>query len=187
MTLPRQRRTSLPSLFTLALGLALGWGLASTRTPALIAHGGDRWDESILSAGPTFIRYNEGTKVQVAQDALYYLDYRAGKLLGTIPTIRMSVGASKVLDTFAERDLVADFKLDLDTMARPHFLMTTGSMSTGTGGTYGDGWAPLFVLETTTRQVAVYKIQQQMVGADSQIRLDLLELRPFGTKAPAPR
>ncbi len=185
MTTPR--RPNLPQVITLAIGLVLGWGFASSRTPSLSAHGGDRWDESILTAGPTFIRYNEATKVQVAQDAIYYLDYRSGKLIGAVPSIRQSVGASTVIEGFGERDLVADFKLDLDTGPRPHFLMTTGSMSTGSSTTYGDGWAPLFVLETTTRQIAVYKIHQQTVGTTLQVRLELLELRPFAAAAPAPR
>jgi hypothetical protein len=153
----------------------------------LRAHGGDRWEESILASGPTFIRYNENTKIQVAQDAIYYLDYRSGKLHATIPSMRQSVGKTTVLGAFGERDLAVDFKLDLDTGARPHFLMTTGSVPNGSSSTYGDGGAPLFVFETTTRQVAVYKIQQEVVGAATTIRLDLLELRPFGTRATAAR
>jgi hypothetical protein len=186
MTTARSPRptTGLILALTLAAGVVLGWGFTVSRPPALRASGGDRWDESILTSGPTFVRYNEGSKVQVAQDAIYFLDYRAGKLVATIPTIRQSVGPAKVIEGFAERDLVADFHLDVDTGPRPHFLMTTGSMSSGAGGAYGDGWAPLFVLETTTRQVAAYKIQQQTIGAASQPRLELMEVRPFG-KAPA--
>jgi hypothetical protein len=174
------RGSSVPHVITLVVGLVLGWGLAGSRAPALLAHGGDRWEESVLATGPTFVRYNEGSKTQVAQDAVYFLDYRSGKLIGTIPSMRQSVGASRVLDGFAERDLAGDFHLDLEGGPRPHFLMTTGSMSQGSSSSYGDGWAPLFVFETTTRQVAVYKIQQQMIGTVSQTRLDLLEIRPYG-------
>ena len=134
----------------------------------------------MLATGPTFLRYNEGSKTQVAQDAVYFLDYRSGKLIGTIPSMRQSIGAARVLDGFAERDLAADFHLDAEGGHRPHFLMTTGSMSQGSSSSYGDGWAPLFVFETTTRQVAVYKIQQQMIGTVSQTRLELLEIRPYG-------
>lgn len=187
MTTTRQTRPFAPHAVTLAVGLALGWLATGTRTPALRAGGGDRWDDSILASGPTFVRYNESTKVQVAQDALYYLDYRSGKLHATIPALRQSVGTTSVLGAFGERDLVADFKLDLDTGARPHFLMTTGSVPTGSVSTYGDGWAPLFVFESTTRQVAVYKVQQQVVGTATSVRLDLLELRAFGTRPAPPR
>jgi len=165
-------------------GIALGWLATSARTPTLQAHGGDRWDESVLTTGPVFVKYNEGSKIQVAQDAVYYLDYRAGKLIGTVPSMRQLVGESKILSGFTERDLVADFKLDLDNGQRPHFLMTTGAMSTGAGNTYGDGWAPLYVFETLSRQVAVYKIQQQIIGTSSQIKFDLIELRPFGRVTP---
>ena len=105
------------------------------------------------------VRYNEGTKVQIPQDALYYLDYKGGRLLATIPSFRQSVGATQMLDRFAERDLVADFKIDLDNGPRPHFLMTTGAL-----GSYSEGWAPLFVFESTTNQVAVYKLTQQNGG-----------------------
>ncbi len=187
MTNGRQKRPFAPHVLTLAVGLALGWLLPGTRAPALRAGGGDRWDDSILTAGPTFVRYNESTKVQVAQDAIYYLDYRSGRLHATIPQIRQSVGTTTVLGAFGERDLVSDFKLDPETGPRPHFLMTTGSVPTGSSSTYGDGWAPLFVFESTTRQVAAYKIQQQVVGSATTIRLDLLELRAIGSRATASR
>ncbi len=190
MTTPRSffRSSQVSHAVTLTAGLALGLLLAAgVRTPTLRASGGDRSDDSILTSGPTFIRYNESTKIQVAQDAIYYLDYRSGKLHATIPTIRQSVGSTSVLGAFGERDLVADFKIDLDTGPRPHFLMTTGSVPTGSASTYGDGWAPLFVFESTTRQVAAYKVQQQVVGNSTTVRLDLVELRSFGSQALAPR
>jgi hypothetical protein len=185
MTTPRPKL--LPHVLTLAAGVALG-ALAAGRAPAVRAGGGDRWDESVLATGPTFVKYNEGSKIQVAQDAVYFLDYRAGKLLATVPSLQQMVGASaRHLSAFVERDLVADFKLDLDRGAHPHFLMTTGSMAAGAGNSYGDGWAALYVFETTTRQVAVYKIQQQMIGLNAQVRLDLVELRAFGGRGPSGR
>jgi hypothetical protein len=180
MTILRRPHHGLPHVATLLAGLALGWFLTTGRAPSLLAHGGDRWEESILTAGPTFIQYNEGTKIQVTQDAVYYLDYRAGKLHATIPSMKQFVGGSKILGTFVERDLASDFKLELDRGPRPHFLMTTGSMAASSGNTYGDGWAPLFVVETTTRQIGVYKIQSQIIGAAQQARFDLLELKSFG-------
>ena len=112
-----------------------------------------------MATGPVMIRYDEGNKVQIPLEALYFLDYKGGRLIGTIPSIHQTVGARATSDAFAERDLVADFKLDLDNGPRPHFLMTTGSL-----GSYSAGWAPLYVFETTTNQLAVYRIQQQTVG-----------------------
>ena len=184
MTAATRIRPRAPHVLTLAAGLAFGWGLASVRPAPVRAGGGDRWDESVLAAGPSSIKYNEGSKVQVAQDAIYYLDYRAGKLFGTVPSMRQLVGETTLLGGFAERDLVADFKLDADNGPRPHFLMTTVGISTGAANTYGDGWAPLFVFETTTRQVGVYKITNQTVGSSNQVKFDLLETRAFG-KTPA--
>jgi hypothetical protein len=164
----------------LLIGLLLGCVVAGSRPTVLRAGGGDRSGDSVLAAGPIFVRYNEGSKIQVPQDALYYLDYKAGRLLATVPSVRQSVGGTKILDTFVERDLVADFKLDLDNSPRPHFLMTTGSL-----GTYGDGMAPLYVFESTTNQVAIYKVQPQTIGISSQPKFELVEVRSFG-KASSP-
>jgi len=140
--------------------------------PLVRAGGGDRSGESIVTAGPVLVRYNEGLKVQLPQDALYYLDYQGGRLLATVPSFRQSVGSSKLLDSFAERDLVADFKIDLENGPKPRFLMTTGSL-----GSYSEGWSPLYVFESTTSQVGVYRVQQQIVGTNSRPRFDLMEIR----------
>jgi hypothetical protein len=176
MSIPRPR---IPSALTLLAGLVLGWMLAHSPAPTLQAHGGDRSGESILTAGPIMIRYNEGLKIQVPQDALYYLDYKTGRLLATIPTMQQSLGSTRMLDVFAERDLVADFKLDVENNgSRPHFLMTTGAM-----GTYSGGWAPLYIFESTTSQVAIYKIEQVTLGRSSQAKLELVEIRTLNRPA----
>ena len=62
-------------------------------------------------------------------------------------------------------------------------------MTTGSLGTYSEGWAPLFVFETTTSQVAVYKVEQQMVGAKTTPKFELMELHalPASTPPPEPR
>ncbi|HMB07253.1 MAG TPA: hypothetical protein VKP69_26430 [Isosphaeraceae bacterium] len=171
MSIARPRIASAP---TLLFGLALGWGLARGPAPPLRAHGSDRSGESILTAGPVMIRYDEGMKIQVPQDALYLLDYKAGRLLATIPTMQQSVGSTKMIDLFAERDLVADFKLDVENGPRPHFLMTTGAL-----GVYSGGWAPLYVFESTTKQVAIYRVEQVTLGRSSRAKLELVELRSF--------
>lgn len=181
------RRPSVPHLITLLAGLGIGWAAAGGRPQPLHATGADRWDESILAAGPSFIKYNETSKIQVAQDAIYFLDYRLGKLMATVPSMQQIGGKAKYVQAFAERDLAADFKLDLNSGPKPHFLMTTGSMASVAGNSYSDGGAPLFVFETSTRQIGVYKIQQQMIGASSQVRCDLLEMKPFATPASAAR
>jgi len=172
MSLPIAR-PQISTAVALGLGVVLGWVLASSPRRVLHAHGGDRWGETIVASGPIMIRYDERLKAPLAQDALYYLDYRGGRLLTTVPSYQQSGGTTKLLNTFAERDLIADFKLDIDGGPRPHFLMTTGSL-----GTYSEGWAPLYVFETTTNQVATYKVQQQTVGTSSRPSFELLEVRP---------
>lgn len=158
----------------LVVGLALGVLLAGGRPQPLRAGGGDRSGESIIATGPIAIRYDEGNKIQVPEDALYYLDYTAGKLKATIPSYRQTAGGTRHMEAFAERDLVADFALDVDNGPKPHFLMTTGQL-----GTLGAGWAPLFVIETTTSKAAVYRVQQ-LPGVRSQVRIDLLEVHSTG-------
>lgn len=184
MTVPRWQdsRGGIPTLITLVVGLVLGWGFSTPRPSPLLAGGGDRYDESILTSGPAYIQYNESAKIQVSQDSVYFLDYRAGKLIATMPSLRQTSAGSTIIENFGERDLVADFKIDLDTSPRPHFLMTTGSISNNSRQAFGDGWAPLFVFETTTRQVAAYKTEQKTIGTTNQIRLILLEVKPFTSK-----
>lgn len=167
----------------LAIGVVIGWGLDHLPRPVPVAraHGGDRWGDSIVTTGPVLLRYDEGAKVQIPLEAVYYLDYKAGRLLATVPSFRQSFGPARLLDKFAERDLAADFKIDVENGPRPHFLMATGAL-----GAYSDGWAPLYVVETVTNQVAVYKIQQQQVGAVSKPKFELVEIRPVGPgEAPA--
>lgn len=164
----------------LVLGLFLGWALASLRPAPLVAGGGDRSGESIVATGPILIRYDEGSKVQIPLEALYILDYKAGKLVGTVPSMQQTTRGSRYLGTLAERDLAPDFKLDLDNGPRPRFLMTTGSL-----GAYSGGWAPLYVIETTTNQVGVYRIVQQTVGTRSATRFELLEMRSLAAAAPS--
>jgi hypothetical protein len=53
-------------------------------------------------------------------------------------------------------------------------------MTTGSLGTYSQGWAPLYVFETTTNQLGIYRMQvSQTVGRVSQPRFDLVELRTY--------
>src|SRR5206468_1271875 len=108
MSLERPR---VSTAVALAAGVVLGWILAVAPRPMLRAHGGDRWGDAILTSGPVMIRYDERLKAPLAHDALYYLDYRGGRLLATVPSYQQSGGSTRMIDTFAERDLVTDFKL----------------------------------------------------------------------------
>jgi hypothetical protein len=168
----------------LVVGVLLGWGLAGFRSIRLYAGAGDRSGESIVASGPVLVRFDEGAKAPIPLDALYFLDYKGGRLLATVPTYRQTGVTTHLINTFVERDLAADFKLDLDVGPRPRFLMTTGSI-----GTFSAGWAPLYVFETTTNQVAVYRVQvPQTIGPVSRPQFDLVELRSYARSAePEPR
>jgi len=166
-------QTRFPTTVAAIAGVMVGWFLASIRPAPLRASGGDRAGESVVTTGPVMIRYDEATKSAIPTDAIYFLDYKGGRLMATIPSYRQTTKSLTLVDGFEERDLVADFKLDLDAGPRPHFLMTTASL-----GAYTEGWAPLYVFETTTNQMAIYRMQtQQTLGKRSKPRFELVELR----------
>jgi hypothetical protein len=168
-------RSYIPTALALGLGLCMGLALASLRPTSLHAGAGDRSGESIVATGPVLVRYDEAAKGPIALDGLYFLDYKGGRLLATVPAYQQTDTSSRVIESFSERDLVADFKLDLATGPRPRFLMTTGSL-----GPYNDGWAPLYVFETNTSQMAIYRMQVQLtIGKTSRPRFDLVEVRSY--------
>jgi hypothetical protein len=168
-------QSRVPSALMLILGIFTGWGLATCRPAPLHASAGDRSGECIVTTGPVLIRWDESAKSAVPTDAVYFLDYKGGRLLATVPTFQQTTGNAQLLDQFSERDLVADFKLDLDSGPRPQFLMTTASL-----GANNAGWAPLYVFETKTSQMAVYRMQiQQTIGTPTRPRFDLVELRSY--------
>jgi hypothetical protein len=139
--------------------------------------------ETILTTGPVLVRYDEATKSPIALDAVYILDYKGGRLLASLPTYRQSTSSTTIIESFVERDLVADFKLDLDTGRPPHFIMTTGSL-----GPYTAGWAPLYVVETTSSQMGIYRIHlQETSGKSSRPKFELIQLKSYSeTKIPKP-
>jgi hypothetical protein len=162
----------------LLAGILLGWLSAGARPTPMQASAGDRAGECIVATGPVLMEQDGSTKAPTALDALYFLDYKGGRLLATVPSYRMLGTKVQIIDDFVERDLVADFKLDPDIVPRPRFLMTTGSL-----GRYSAGWAPLYVFETTTGQVGVYRMQlSQSAGANAPNPFELVELRRY-TKA----
>jgi hypothetical protein len=177
-------RFRMPTGLALLIGVGVGWAMASLRPSPLHAGAGDRSGEAIVASGPVLVRYDETAKGPLALDALYFLDYKGGRLLATVPSYQQTNSSTRVLDTFTERDLVSDFKLDLDSGPRPRFLMTTGTL-----GPYTSGWAPLYVFETTTSQVGVYRMQVQLkIGKASRPIFELIELRSYAkTGAPEPR
>ena len=163
-------RTPLGIVTGLAIGLVAGLLLAS---PArmLQAGGGDRPDGPLLTVGQISAEKLRSTEVQVNMDAVYYLNYSRGRILAAVPLQRQTATATQVLSEFAERDLVADFRLPPG--SDPHFVMTTGTL----GALGGESWAPLYVIESSTGQLAIYRVEPRAVAGSSQPTFRLLELR----------
>jgi hypothetical protein len=132
-------------LLWLVVGLILGVAgaaLYATQHPVARA-GNDRYEDYILCTGAVSI--NPGSPT----DGVWMLDYRAGKLLGTLID---RVGGKIV--GWAEVDLVTEF--NLPPRQNVHFLMTTGMIA--------QGQAALYVAETTSGKFAVYTMGQRPDG-----------------------
>ena len=95
----------------------------------------DRFEDYVMCTGSVYTIPRQPT------DGVWLLDYRAGKLLGTV--IDRNLG--KIIN-WAEVDLVQEF--GIPPKQNVHFLMTTGTIT--------HGQAALYVAETTTGRFAVY-------------------------------
>ena len=135
---------------------AVGFWLGRPRE-ALAAN--DRYEDFILCTGPVAVMPGAPT------DGVWLLDYRAGKLLGTV--IDRTQG--KIVG-WAEVDLVTEF--GLPPRQNVHFMMTTGMIA--------QGQAALYVAETTSGKFAVYTMGQRVDGQAGVMikRHDLVLFRP---------
>ena len=130
-------------LFTgLALGIAGTMLYLLPNRPAQAASN-DRYEDYILCTGAA------GTTPRVPTDGVWLLDYRSGKLLGTV--IDRNLG--KIIG-WAEVDLVTEF--NLPPRQNVHFLMTTGNIALGQ--------AALYVAETTSGKIGVYTMGPRFDG-----------------------
>ncbi len=124
------------------LGLAVGWDLGAVGVGVYLAPqqralaaANDRYDDYILCTGAVAVTRNALT------EGVWLLDYRAGKLLGTL--IDRTAGK---IGGFAEVDLVSEF--GLPPRQNVHFMMTTGMIT--------QGQSALYICETTSGKFAVY-------------------------------
>jgi hypothetical protein len=129
-------------LLWMAVGLLLGVALAAVYVgyQPVARAANDRYEDYILCTGAV------GTNPKVPTDGVWLLDYRAGKLLGTV----IDRNRGKIIG-WAEVDLVTEF--GLPPRQNVHFLMTTGMIA--------NGQAALYVAETTSGKFAVYTMGQR--------------------------
>ena len=106
------RRSQLSTGLLVMTGVLFGWILAVSRPTPIQASAGDRNEESVLATGPVMVRHDESSNAPIPLDALYFLDYKGGRLLATVPSYRQVGTKLHFIDGFAERDLLADFKLE---------------------------------------------------------------------------
>jgi hypothetical protein len=132
-------------LFWLIVGVvlgAVGVGLYLNQAqPARAAN--DRFEDYIMCTGAVTLAG------KAPLDGVWLLDYRSGKLLGTV----IDRGTGKI-DGLAEVDLVTEF--GIQPRQNVHFLMTTGNIAAGQ--------AALYVAETTTGKLGVYTMGPRSDG-----------------------
>ncbi len=154
-------------LLWLMVGLILGaaGAVLVSYTQPMARAGNDRYEDYILCTGAVAI--NRGAPT----DGVWLLDYRAGKLLGTLID-RLN---GKIV-SWAELDLVSEF--GLPPRQNVHFMMTTGTIA--------NGQAALYVAETSSGKFGVYTMGQRPDGQGGVMikRHDLVLFRQPAIPAP---
>lgn len=113
------------------------------------ASSNDRFQDYVMATGAVSLN------PRVQTDGVWMLDYRSGKLLGTV--IDKSQG--KIVG-WAEVDLVSEF--EVAPQQDVHFMMVTGWVSAGNSA--------LYVAETTTGKFGVYTMTAGANGQGIAIR-----------------
>jgi hypothetical protein len=147
-------------LLWLFVGILLGgvgltiWNLAPRQALANT----DRFEDYIMCTGAVSVGGKSPT------DGVWLLDYRAGKLLGTL----IDRGAGKIVG-WAEVDLVSEF--GIPPRENVHFMMTTGMISLGQ--------AALYVAEVRSGKFGVYTMAARNDGQPGVVikRHDLVLFR----------
>jgi hypothetical protein len=148
--------------FGVVLGLVAAMFYLGQPRPAGAASN-DRYEDYIMCTGAVSIN------PRVQTDGVWLLDYRTGKLLGTV--IDKSQG--KIVG-FAEVDMTTEF--GLNPKQDVHFLMTTGYVT--------QGQSALYLAETTTGKFGVYTMGPGANGMGIVIRRH--DMTSFRTVTPAP-
>ncbi|HVK12841.1 MAG TPA: hypothetical protein VM597_29080 [Gemmataceae bacterium] len=134
----------------------LAIAILSGRPQPALASANDRYQDYVMCTGAVTVNAKQQT------DGVWLLDYRGGKLLGTV----IDRGSGKI-SGWAEVDLVSEFgiapKQDV------HFMMTTGIIS--------QGQAALYVCEVSTGKFGVYTMGGGEGGGIQIRRHDLTTFR----------
>ena len=149
----------------IALGVVATLFYAGQPRP-LTAASNDRYGDYVMATGAVSIN------PRVQTDGVWMLDYRSGKLLGTV--IDKSLG--KIVG-WAEVDLADQF--EVKPLQDVHFMMTTGYIT--------QGQSALYVAETTTGRFGVYTMGPGANGAGITIRRhDMTSFRQVAPGGPVP-
>lgn len=136
----------------LAVGVVLGMAAAmfylGQPRPAG-ASSADRYQDFVMATGAVTLRPGLDT------DGVWLLDYKAGKLLGTV----IDKGQGKIVG-WAEVDLVSEF--EVAPRQDVHFMMVTGYI--------GRGQSALYVAETVTGKFGVYTMGPGTTGQGVAVR-----------------
>lgn len=163
------------AVFTLGFGVGWATGHLPVPTRGVQALAPENADQSMLTSLVVQMDYNDARKVQIPIEALVYLDYRRGKLVGTIPEQFQIGQQARVLSNFTERDLVEDFQMEPG--KSPRFLVSAIS-----SGAMTDGAQFLAVLEAQSRQTRIYKLGFQQSGVDFKPQFSLVEKKLFDVR-----
>jgi hypothetical protein len=127
-------------LLVLAVGIGLGVvGSIIVAGPAnsVQARPNDRFEDYVMCTGACALNPRSPS------DGVWLLDYKAGRLLGTV----IDRAQGKIAG-WAEVDLTSEF--DVSTKSNVHFLMTTGVIAAGQ--------AALYVAEVSSGKFGVYTL-----------------------------
>ncbi len=149
----------------LAVGLVGGLAGGHLVPRPVAAAATDRFQDSVMATGTVALKPGQDA------DGVWLLDYKAGKLLGTV----IDKAAGKIVG-WAEVDLVGEF--GVQPQQDVHFMMLTGFVTRGQSA--------LYVAETSTGKFGVYTMGPGGNGAGVVIRRhDLTSFRQTALPAAA--
>jgi hypothetical protein len=154
-------RQKLPLALATAVGITIGWSAGQGRAKPVVARDAVQTDGSSLLSGQIDMRMHPSLKVNLQQDAIYYLDYRKGRLSAAVPSYYQVGERVRLLGEFSSRDLIADFQLPPG--VTPHFSATVADLG---GSSNGSG---LFVVETTTGRIGSYLCEASGGGVNGEL------------------